>query len=332
MGIVGTVRLLLFNRWSGIVLAGAWGILSGQELSLGGGTNRGLELGERSYAWQLGYEHQVDALPVIVALAWLNEGHLVDHHRDGFTAQGLLVLNGSSRLKICLGGGVYQSFDTVGKPSGGFVIRHPTQGILTLLLQIPLGQEETWFAQTQVSQVFAGEAPHTRIILLGLGYNLGKRDGEGVPTGSSQPPDESCQTVSLLAGRSILNSTESELSSAYMVEYRRKVWPFLDLGASYTDEGELRGLHRTGLAVQGFLSSTHLGGALVTSFGAGPYLSRLQQDPSRAMEARLSSRITLTGAWRFLGTPWQSRLAWHRILSNRDRDRDLIMAGVAYSW
>ena len=76
------------------------------EISVLGGATENIDTGERSYAWQAAFRR--DYLRNFSAsLSWINEGHLEEHKRDGFAAQGwrrVLLLD--NRLSIGIGAGI----------------------------------------------------------------------------------------------------------------------------------------------------------------------------------------------------------------------------------
>ncbi|MFP3624642.1 hypothetical protein SB771_35805, partial [Burkholderia sp. SIMBA_051] len=56
--------------------------------------------------------------------------------------------------------------------------------------------------------------------------------------------------LTILFGRTILNSNESESSSAGSLEYRRGLWRYVDVSASYIHEGGHIQSRRDGVAAQ----------------------------------------------------------------------------------
>lgn len=106
-----------------LLLQQVHGVLAAQEFSAGLGRLHAIGASESTYSWQIQYLQNFGA-SWGVSLAWLNEGHLPDHHRDGAVLQGW-ALHRMERngLQLGLGLGAYSSFDTtdeVGPVGYGF--------------------------------------------------------------------------------------------------------------------------------------------------------------------------------------------------------------------
>jgi hypothetical protein len=73
---------------------------------------------------------------------------------------------------------------------------------------------------------------------------------------------------------------------------------------------------------------------LSLGFGVGAYWYFDQKNPPAKPILRdqtLAALLSPTVAYRF--TPhWQARLTWNRVLSNYDRDADVILLGLGYRW
>ena len=90
-----------------------------QELLLLGGGTYDSAASESTYAWAVEYAQGLGE-NAYVTLAWLNEGHLENHHRDGLTAQIWARANLlDRRLSLALGVGPYSYFDTAQAEQGG---------------------------------------------------------------------------------------------------------------------------------------------------------------------------------------------------------------------
>src|SRR4051812_30254284 len=80
------LRFSPFRWFSALLLA--WGATArAQEFSAQFGTTGGAGLSLNShYSWQMDYRHAINR-DFAWSLAWINEGHEAEHHRDGVAGQ-----------------------------------------------------------------------------------------------------------------------------------------------------------------------------------------------------------------------------------------------------
>ncbi|MGI4815645.1 MAG: hypothetical protein ACRYG5_18735 [Janthinobacterium lividum] len=89
-----------------------------QELSVLGGVGRASAPSESTYSWGFTYLQPLDEYNAL-SYSWINEGHYVDHHRDGFALQywrRAWLLN--HRLALAAGIGAYNYYDTTASDEG----------------------------------------------------------------------------------------------------------------------------------------------------------------------------------------------------------------------
>ena len=109
IGRLTCVALLLLR----IPLAAVCGSLASaavraQEFYLLAGGQRTPELDEGSYAFSLEYLHNLTDR-AYVTFCWRNEGHVTDHHRDGFSTQiWLRNLNAARTFDVSVGVGPFR--------------------------------------------------------------------------------------------------------------------------------------------------------------------------------------------------------------------------------
>src|SRR3954462_7688525 len=140
-----------------------------QELVLGAGAV-GSE-GETSHGYSLAYFHRLRG-PLLGSFTYLNEGHLGDHHRDGFGAQLWLEAGGAeSRFSLAAGAGPYRYFDSVRASSMDGFEDHSGWAALYSLAATwrPSGR---WFAQLRFNRVIVRDGPNTSTLMAGLGFRL----------------------------------------------------------------------------------------------------------------------------------------------------------------
>lgn len=93
-------------------------------------------------------------------------------------------------------------------------------------------------------------------------------------------------------------------------------------------EGDTRLIRRHGLVSQFWLVKDFLGDSVTLGTGAGAYFA-VDQRAGQDGDEIISGIATLTGSYRFT-QHWSLRTSWNRIVTNYDRDTDVIMAGIGY--
>lgn len=285
---------------------------------------------EDTYSWQATYREGLGR-HAAWSFSWLNEGHIPNHHRDGQVVQlwGRLPLR-ENRLELSAGAGPYRYFDTVAAEAGGNYSDTHGWG-LVLSLRAAYYFDNRWIAQLQLNHVQAYRGPDTTAILFGLGYQLEAPGGPGprerAEVRSSKVTGDE---LTLMLGRSILNSFESETSSAAGLEVRHGLDRYVDLSASYLHEAGRTHSRRDGLAAQVWLTRAFFDDRLALSAGVGPYVAISQNDDlaaRRTGDGRVSGLVSVSASYRF-DARWLVRLTWNRVATRYDRDADLLMAGV----
>ena len=136
----------------------------------------------------------------------------------------------------------------------------------------------------------------------------------------------------MLAGRTIVNSFKSEQSAAVGVEYRHRIRSYLDGSVSWLYEGDNRLIRRNGIMAELWAVSGFFDDRLTLGFGAGAYFnvdSYRHLIESGDTHKLVSGVVSLTGS--YLITPkWDVRSTWHRIVTDYDRDTDVLLGGVGY--
>ncbi len=310
---------------------------SAQEVSAALGRLHVIGAREATYTWQMMYMHHFS--PVWSgSFSWLNEGHLDGHHRDGAALQAWRFHRmEQNSLRLGAGLGIYRNFDTT--PAGEADAYQNDHGVKTLVsLRAQYGFAGGWEGFVQLNRVLGSSGPRTQSSLVGVSTRFGgpaPARGAGSRTHADDPPNE----LAFLFGRTILNSMESETTEflqSFAVDYRRRLTRHLDLSVAYCDEGGIVAARRDGVAVQLWLTTRSADGDWMLSFGVGPYLSRTfpdrdKPDPPDTVNIRGSGRYSMV-AGRHLGGHWGVRLQWNRTVTLDDRDTDVLLTGLAYSW
>jgi hypothetical protein len=125
--------------------------LSAQELTLLGGVMNSTQAEQSSYSWQVDYRQNFHR-NFAASIAYLNEGHVTGHHRDGtaWQAWGRLPFF-DHRVAVSLGLGAYYFFDTQPRPGGDTANVHGTAPISSLSATGYLSNR--WFYRMMVNHV-----------------------------------------------------------------------------------------------------------------------------------------------------------------------------------
>jgi hypothetical protein len=295
---------------------------SSQELIIGAG---GVRSGEHaSHAYSLGYNHRFYG-PLSGGVVYLNEGHLPDHHRDGFGAQ-LWLESGSpsSRFSLGVGAGPYHYFDTVRVPSAGGGFEDQTGWGALYSAAATWRPSGRWFYQLRFNRVIVRNGFDTSSLIAAVGLRLDP--DEGSASGASRPSAQPRNEVLVLGGRTIMNSFGNESATAKAVEYRREFGELLHGSLTLLDEGDTQIARRRGLLVQAWIEPSFQNERLTLGVGGGPYLA----NDSRAEDStQLGAALSLTASWRVTDS-WVARATFHRVVSSNHRDSDVFLLGLGY--
>jgi hypothetical protein len=286
-----------------------------------------------SYSWELEYRERLLA-HLDATLGYLNEGHIPGHHRDGASLELWATTSlWHERLGLALGAGPYVYCDTQLDPTlnDGYRDSHGVGVLLTGSVSYALGGN--WLARLEVSQVTVPGSVGTRTVLLGVGYRLQSvidRLNRSWADGAQATPADVANELGLFYGQTIINSAHADASSAFGVEYRRRVLHHLELSASLIDDGDGLDGHHMGMTGEAWLVQDFISGRIVMGVGLGTYFSfESYQTVYGTPAASTVGLASMTVAWRFTRT-LDLRLIWHRGFTGDDQDRDIVTAGLGW--
>lgn len=285
-----------------------------------------------SYSWDGSYREGLGR-HAAWSFSWVNEGHTPDHHRDGPAVQGwgrLPLWN--DRLELSAGVGPYRYFDTTAARAGGDYSNTHGWGALWSV-RAAWYFDRRWIAQMQLNHIQAFGGRDTTALLFGVGYELEENNEPGpreraIPRTTNVTENE----VTAMFGETILNSNGSESAIAESVEYRRGLWRYVDMTASYIHESGHLQSRRDGVAAQLWATRAFFDDRLTLSAGIGPYVSITQTDDlpqNRTGDGRISGLVSVSASYR-LSQHGLTRVTWNRVVTRYDRDTDLIEAGVGF--
>ena len=303
------------------------------EISVLGGATESIDTGERSYAWQAAFRHHV-LRNFAASLSWINEGHLEEHKRDGFAAQGwgrVLLLD--NRLSIGVGAGIYHYFDTKPLPAGNHENVHGWAPVYSLAATYY--SRRPWFAQVAVNHIHPDSDFNSNTYMVGVGYRLWEEaDSPSGPGKGDHPAKTTGYEVMPFLGQVVINSPGNDPGIGSGIEFRLGIDEHLDWTATWLNEDVPGTFHRAGLGTQVWLVDAFLDRRITLGFGAGLY-SYYDREPPPGTTASsrldIAGLLTVTTSYRF-SDHWFTRFNWSRVMSNDSRDTDLFLLGLGYRW
>lgn len=294
--------------------------LHAQDLSLQGGllqvTN---DRHEHTFGAALNYAHPVGD-HLALSLSYLNEGHPLEHHRDGMAGQ-LWLRSRITEQGISFGAaaGQYYYFDTARIGANDYHNDHGWAPIYSV--QMSWHHPSRWYTQVQLNRIFPRDRNATTTLLVGAGYRFDGVRGDKLHLDGPSTDD----TLTVLAGQSIVNSFDSERSKAHSLEYRRAVASYVDWTVSWLNEGTSARTRRNGVASQLWLIRS-LEPRVELGMGVGPYgVLDLHDVPGR--QSHLAGLVSIATRYH-VNQRVVGEIAWHRVVTDYHRDADLLMLGL----
>lgn len=271
------------------------------------------------------------------SIAVLNEGHLPNHHRDGLVP--VMLWGRSNRLErqlsLAVGAGPYIFADTITPPEGGK--NDHNVGAL-------VGLSATWYfenrllLQARANWVIASHSIDTVSTLIGIGYQLDPPPGPGPRAKPLLQREKTTRNeLTLFFGQTVVNNPGTPASLAWSAEYRRGIFPYLDISAAWLDEGNNRLIHRQGVSSQLWLGREFLDKHLALGAGIGAYVAADQLDSSNSGtegNTFVASIISMTASVRNFELAPQliARFTMNRVVTKYDKDSDTFMLGLGYAF
>ena len=335
-------KLLRAWKLSAVFLILAGLKLHAQELTFLGGTTTQSGIKNSSYTWQIDYRQDFYR-NFASSVAYLNEGHVPGHHRDGTAWEAWVnVPLFDDRVALSLGGGAYYFYDTIPTGGEGSADIHGTAAIFSFAATGYLS--DRWFYRVMVNRISPTSDIKTTTAAVGVGYWFGSnRRPIGQEPGNGDAVDSHYVTepqFSVFGGQSVVNTLLSQKALAGAAEYRQGLLPHLDGTASFIYEGDPKIARRSGVAFQLWPVNTFFDESTSVGIGAGPYVfidrnhpvnSGQTVDVGRKNPAAIAPLVSLTIARR-LSDHWIGRLIWDRVVSNYNRDSDIFLVGFGYCW
>ena len=318
-----------------LLLGGATVGLRAQELTFLGGFLPETALERSSYTWQVDYRQEFTR-NLAGSVAYINEGHLRNHHRDGTAGQLWLRLPlFHDRFAVAAGAGAYYFFDTQPLPGGDTADVHGTALIVSLSATAYLSNR--WFGRFMINRISPSNDVKVNTFMVGAGFWFGQ-DQKPTPGKLGDAPAEynyvTENEVTVFGGQSVVNTFLSPKARAYAAEYRRGLIPHLDWTLSGVYEGDPEIVRRSGVATQVWAVNTFFDHRIGVGVGLGPYFFLDHKHPTvltQKVPGAIAPLVSLTLAAR-LSEHWVVRMVFDRVMSNYNRDSDIFLLGLGYRW
>jgi hypothetical protein len=332
-------RLICRARWLALpmLLAALCAPATAQELYVMGGGQYTPNLKETTYSYSFEYAHNLSDY-FYASFTWLNEGHVTDHHRDGYSPQIWLRWPSSSRrFLLSAGVGPYRYYDTTYANQTGSVTDAHGWGVL-YSAAAQWYFRAPWVLQLRYNYAQTSGSIKTDTLLIGIGYQFERSTAAGPVPPSHYDLSTPRWEVTAMAGKSVQNNLQSPQGTAWGAELRWRLTPYIDAIGTYLDEGDTHVVKRKGVAGQLGLVREFLDHHADVGIAGGFYLARDEdyQVPSNtvvgvATNTQVLGLLTMTATWR-VTRMFHLRAYWYRTLTTNGRDTDVLLAGLGLSF
>lgn len=279
------------------------------------GTGRASEGGNMHWrAYEVGFGDVLnDYLSIYVA--YLNEGHPTDHHRDGFAALGSFRWPVSDRVALELSAGPYFSMDTTHVDNEP--LNEKRWGVRASAAVRYYIVPNGFFLKLQYNHVQMIDGFNSDALLFGIGSDFRGNPSPAFSDGKTQ--------VSVWAGTSQTNHPQVPMEKGYMVEVKRPLGNAWAYSGSFVYEGNNGVAGRRGAAAQFWYVAPVLS-KWTFSAGVGPYVSYDRDEVSNKtrLNALLSAQVTYQ-----VTNDWAASLRFNRVATTDNKDQDMFMVGIA---
>jgi len=310
-----------------ILLAVATTRAGAQQFSILTGPIRDKSWNDDAYAYTVSYSEPLSKL-FSYSLAYVNEGQLTDHHRDGLAAQLWAGVNFTPRWSAKAGIGPYLYFDTASRPGVVYSDDHAVGIISSVSTQYQFTKH--WGVELRANRILTHKSIDTTSILVGVGYTFDASVLPGSAAGDTwwQSDRHRPNEIGVYVGKTVVNNFESETARAYQIEYRRSLSRQIDWTVSALHEGAPGPLDRRGVATQIWATRELFDNRATIGAGFGPYIARDSNDNDNT---RVLPMLSLTAGLKMPGN-FIARVTWNRVATRNDRDTDVVLIGAGYRW
>jgi hypothetical protein len=297
------------------------------------------DLHEKTYSYSIEYLQNFNDY-AYGTFTWLNEGHVTNHHRDGYSPQFWLRLPSASRqFTFSAGIGPYRYYDTTALAAVGVTDAHGWGVLGSLAAQWYL--RNPWVMELRYNYAHTTSSITTHTALIGFGYQFEPSSAPG-PVWNTQrygfyPPDQRFE-LAVMAGSTAVNNFNSPHGVAWGAELRYRLTPYIDAIGTYLDEGDARVVRRRGAAGQLGLKREFLNHHADVGVAGGFYLAHDKDysSPETQVLGFITTRnqalglLTMSVTYR-TEVGFRVRAYWYRTLTANGRDTDVVMLGLGWA-
>lgn len=263
------------------------------------------------------------------SLSYLNDAHFPGHHRDGVAPHLWVgIIPFGNRLTLSTGVGAFYYYDTVvAQNRSGYADVHGWAWIASLRATwVPLSWAQHFFLEGRIDYTAPAKSIETTSVNIGIGYR-GMSDAHLLKEESSAVfPDNE---VVASYWKTVTNSfnSGSHQAPAAAIDYRRKIWKEVRASVGYLWEGDTQLIRRSGITAEGWLEPSFSSGLWSIGAGFGFYsaIDKYQPSPGRHVSDVVSATLSLQPVKNL-----SIRFLWHRIVTDYNRDTDVVLWGLGY--
>ena len=278
--------------------------------------------------WGISY-FKIFSPHLAASLAYLNDAHFPGHHRDGVAPEiWVPLVPFGNRLTLSAGVGAFYYYDTVfAEQRGGYADAHGWAWLTSL--RATLQPSTSWphlFVEARVDFSAPAKSIETTSLGLGIGYR-GISDAH-IANQSTVFADNEIVASYWKTVTNSFNSTRHQ-APAGAVDFRKKLWHEARLSVGYLYEGNTQLVRRGGITTEGWLEPSFSSGLWSIGAGFGFYsaIDKYRATPGRHVSDMVSVTLSLHPARNLA-----MRFLWHRIVTNYNRDADVLLLGVGYGF
>ena len=265
------------------------------------------------------------------SLAYLNDAHFPGHHRDGIAAEAWLpIVPLSDRFTLSVGGGPFYYYDTVfARNNGGYADAHGWAWLASVDATIQPWKTGRWshlFFEGRVDYTSPSKSIETTSVGIGFGYR-GLSDSHD--SDAEAAAGTAASEIVASYGKTVTNSFNStaHTARAEAIDYRRHIWKELRVSIGLLNEDDTLLIRRNGITAEGWLEPSFNSDLWSIGAGFGFYtaIDKYRAAPGRHISDVVSATLSLRPIDHL-----DIRLLWHRIVTDYNRDADILLWGVGY--
>ncbi len=265
------------------------------------------------------------------SLGYLNDAHFPGHHRDGITAEAWLpIVPLTDRFTLSVGAGPFYYYDTVvAQNYGGYADAHGWAWLASLDATFQPWKSGRWshlFFEGRIDYTAPSKSIETSSFGIGIGY----RGLSDIHRSDSEVADGfAANEIVASYGKTVTNSFDSSAHTARAeaIDYRRQIWHELRVSVGFLNEADTQLIRRNGITTEGWVEPSFNSGLWSMGAGFGFYtaVDKYRPAPGRHVSDVVSVTLSLRPIDNF-----DVRFLWHRIVTDYDRDADVLLWGVGY--